>query len=230
MLRLFTSFDDAWRWFMDGGQLEEIAARRARFTGGRAQFLAFQAPLADTPLAGEVEALQDELADVEGLAPMPRDALHVSVRGVGFQVIAKTRPDEVAREEVPRIAERAASVIVATPPVEATLGPVNVFPDALVLEVHDGGRLGDLRARLDALERDDAFGLAPAQYLPHVTIAVFLDAACAGELRRRLPPLRDRVRAPAPVRRLELARWWFTGDDPADQPERETLRSYLLRG
>lgn len=227
---LFTSFDDAWAWFLDGGQLEEVAERRARFTHGRAQFLAFQAPLADLPVAGEIEALQDELADIGGLALVPRDALHISLRGVGFQVIAKTRPDEVAREEAPRIAERAAPAIVATPPVEATFGPVNVFPDALLLEVHDGGRLGDLRARLDALERGDAFGLEPAQYLPHVTVAVFVDAACAGELRRRLPPLRERVLAPPPVRRVELARWWFTGDDPADHPERETLRSYLLRG
>lgn len=227
---LFTSFDDAWRWFAGGGELEPIAERRERFTHGRAQFLSFQAPLAGLPVAGEIEALQDQLTDVEGLELMPRDALHISVRGVGFQVIAKTRPDDVTREEVPRIAQRAAPAISSTAPVEVTLGPVNVFPDALVLEVHDGGRLGELRARLDALEQGDAFGLAPAQYLPHVTVAWFRDGSCAGALRRLLPPLRDRVLAPAQIRRVELARWWFTGDDPAEAPERETLRSYLLRG
>jgi len=227
---LFTSFDDAWRWFSDGGEIEPVAERRERFTAGRAQFLAFQVPLGELPVADEIEALQDELAEVDGLEMMPREALHVSVRGVGFQVIAKTRPDDVTPDEAARVGARAAAVISAVAPIDVTLGPVNVFPDALILEVHDGGRLGELRARLDALERGDAFGLDRAQYLPHVTVAAFRDASCSAELRRRLPPLRHRVLAPTRIRRVELARWWFTGDDPAATPERETLRSYLLRG
>lgn len=225
---IFTSFDDAWRWFIDGGELEPIGDHWQRFTAGRAQFLAFQAPLGELPVAHEIEALQDELADVDGLDLMPREALHLSIRGVGFQVIARSRPDDVTPDEVPRIGRRAAAVIATTAPVDATFGPVNVFPDALVLQAHDGGRLGQLRARLDAIERPDALALDPAHYLPHVTIAWFRDVSCAGELRRRLPPLRDRVLAPTRIRRLELARWWFTGDDPAATPEREVLRSYLL--
>ncbi len=226
----FTSFDEAWRWFTGGGDLVPIEEQRERFVAGRAQFIAFQVPLTDLHVADEIEALQDVLADVDGLDLMPRDALHISIRGVGFQVIAKTRPDDVTREEVPRAGERAAAPIVATAPIDVTLGPVNVFPDALILEVHDGGRLGELRARLDAIERGDTFALQHTTYLPHVTIGWFRDVACAGELRRRLPAMRERVLAPVQIRRVELARWWFTGDDAGATPDRETLRSYLLRG
>jgi 2'-5' RNA ligase len=226
----FTSFDEAWRWFTSGGDLVPIEEQRERFVAGRAQFVTFQAPLADLPVAAEIEALQDDLADVAGLDLMPRDALHISIRGVGFQVIAKTRPDDVTREDVPRAGERAAAPIVATAPIDLTLGPVNVFPDALILEVHDGGRFAELRARLDAIERGDTFALQHATYLPHVSIGWFRDVACADELRARLPAMRDRVLPPVQIRRVELARWWFTGEDVADTPDRETLRSYLLRG
>jgi 2'-5' RNA ligase len=192
--------------------------------------VSFQVPLTDLAVSDEIEALQDELADVDGLELMPRDALHISIRGVGFQVIAKTRPDDVAREEVPRIGERAASVIVNTAPVDATLGPVNVFPDALILEVHDGGRLGDLRARLEEADRADVFALAHPQFLPHATIGWFRDASVAAQLRERLPAMRGRVLSPIQIRCVELARWWFTGDDVTATPDRETLRSYLLGG
>ncbi len=200
---IFTSFDDAWRWFMDGGEPEPIAERRERFTAGRAQFLSFQVPVSDMPVADEVEAVQDELADIDGLDLMPRDLLHASIRGVGFQVIARTRPDDILREDVGRISSRAARAIHDTTPIEATIGPVNVFPDAVVLEVHDGGRLAELRARLDVLERDDAFGFEPAQYLPHVTIATFRDADAAAPLRERLPQLRQRAPAPTTIKRVE---------------------------
>lgn len=226
---IFTSFDDAWRWFAAGGELETIAERRERFTTGRAQFLAFQVALGDLPIAGEIETVQDELAGIDGLALMPRDALHISIRGVGFQVIARTRPDDVMREDVPRIAERAARALAGVSAIEAQIGPVNVFPDAVILEAHDGGRLRDLRASLDVIAPDDAFGFDHAQYLPHVTIAAFLDASVADVLRARIVALRDRPPRRATLTRVELARCWFVDDDIAATPERDIVRSYRLR-
>ena len=32
------------------------------------------------------------------------------------------------------------------------------------------------------------------------------------------------------LRRIELARWWFTGVDDAEEPERDVVREYALRG
>ncbi len=228
---VFTSFDEAWRWFIVGGDLVPIEEQRERFTAGRAQFLAFQAPARRDAVA-EALAITDALADVEGLQPFPDDLLHVSLLGVGFQVIEKRRPDDVLRHEAAAIAEKAAPVFQRTPPIDAHFGPINVFPDALILEVHDGGALRELRARIAAVVGlSGAFGFDETHYLPHVTIATFTDARTAGdELCRRLAGLRERPPVRATISRIEFVRWWLTGVDAAQPPEAETLRTYALRG
>ena len=224
----FTSFDDAWRWFTGGGALTPMAEWRQQFTAGRGQLLSFQAPIADTPIADAIEDLQAELSDIHGLVMFEREMLHISLRGVGFQVIAKKRPDDVSRGDVGRITTQAAGLIRGAKPITIEAGPLNVFPSALILEVRDGGQLADLRRRLAATV-DDAFGISDAQYLPHVTVAMFGDPSCAAALRERLPALRERPATHATIQRIELARWWFTGAD-TDLPERDPVRAYALRG
>lgn len=225
---IFTSFGDAWPWFMAGGELSPMAEWRQNFTAGRGQLLSFQAPIADTPIADAIEDLQAELSDIEGLVMFEREMLHISLRGVGFQVIAKKRPDDVSRGDVGRITTQAAGLVRGAKPFDIAAGPLNAFPGALILEVRDSGQLAELRGRLAATV-DDAFGIADTQYLPHVTIAMFGDASCADALRERLPALRDRPPTGATIKRIELARWWFTGAD-TDLPEREEVRAYALRG
>ena len=225
---LFTSFDDAWSWFAAGGALTPMDIWRQRLTAGRAQLLSFQVPVEDAAMADEIEELQSALADIDGLTMFERDMLHISLRGVGFQVIAKQRPDDVSREDIGRVTKQAAGLIRGAKPFAIQAGPLNVFPGSLILEVHDGGELAALRARLAATIRD-AFGIDDAQYLPHITIAMFADpAAAAPALRERLPALRQRPPIAATVKRIELARWWFTGDG-ADLPERDAVRTYTLR-
>jgi 2'-5' RNA ligase len=223
-----SSFDEAWRAFEAGYELVPMSTWRERMTAGRAQFLSFQVPLGELAIADAIEELQDELADIDGLRLYEREILHISLRRVGFQVVAKTRPDDVTREDVGRVTQRAAALLRGAKPVDVAVGPMNVFPGALFLEVRDGGALGEIRSRL-AGATDDAFGIAGAQYLPHVTIAMFGDTSCAGALRERPPRLRLRAPATGTIKRIELARWWFTGGD-ADFPERDPVLSYPLRG
>jgi 2'-5' RNA ligase len=225
---IFGTFDEAWRWFMDGGELVTIEHQREEFVRGRAQFLAFQVPVGETPIAASIEALQSELADIDGLALMPPELLHISIRGVGFQVITKSRTGDVLRQEVGGIGERARAALRAAPRIDAEVGPINVFPDALILELHP---IEPLRAILRALEstgHEDAFPHTVERFLPHVTIATFLDPSAAIELRTRLPGMRERQPLRLAIRRIELARWWFTGHDLAAPPELETVRSYRL--
>lgn len=225
---LFTSFDDAWRSFTSGGGLTPMDEWRQRFTAGRGQLLSFEAPIADTPIADAIDDIQTELSAIDGLLMFEREMLHISVRGVGFQVIAKMRPDDVSREDVGRITTQAAGLVRGTSPFDIAAGPLNIFPGALILEVHDAGQLAELRQRLAATS-DDAFGIADAQYLPHITIAMFDDpAAAAPVLRERLPTLRDHAPTSAIIKRIELARWWFTGADN-DLPERNPVRAYGLK-
>ncbi len=225
--RLFTSVDDAWPWFAAGGQLIPMHAWRARLTAGRAQLLSFQVPLDDTVVADEVEMAQSALAGIDGLAMFEREMLHISLRAVGFQVIAKRRADDVSREDVSRITKQAAGVMRGAQPFAIEAGPVNVLPGSVILEVRDGGELAALRGRLAAAS-EDAFGIDDTQYIPHVTIAMFADpAAAAPALRQRLPALRQRPPVATAIRHIELTRWWFTGDD-TDLPERDPIRTYTL--
>lgn len=223
-----SSFDEAWRAFEAGYELVPMSAWRERLTAGRAQFLSFQVPLGELAIADAIEEPQDELADIDGLRLYDREMLHISLRRVGFQVIAKKRPDDVTREDVGRVTQRAATLLRGAKPVDVEVGPINVFPGALFLEVRDGGALGEIRSRL-AGATDDALGIADAQYLPHVTIAMFDNPACVAALRERLPLLRQRPPIAATIKSIELARWWFTGAG-TDFPERDPVRAYPLRG
>jgi 2'-5' RNA ligase len=227
---VFTSFDDAWRWFTEGGRLVPIEEQRARFAEGRAQFLSFQARVTDAPAVDLALDIQEALEQIDGLEPFPDDLLHISVLGLGFQVIEARRPNDVLRQDVPSIAERAAKALRAAKPVDVMLGPVNVFPDALILEVHDDGGLKEIRRALEAATRPDAFGFEETTFLPHTTIATFTDASAAEAVRDALPPLRDRPAVPMRITRIELTRWWLTGVDLTEPPEADVLRSYALRG
>jgi 2'-5' RNA ligase len=228
---IFTTFDEAWMHFERGGALVDIEQQREHFVRGRAQFLALHVPVADMPVAGEIAAFQDQLADVDCLTLMPRDLLHISVRGIGFQVIAKSQPNDVLRQEVAGIAERAAKALKDAPALDVAIGPVNVFPDALILQVQPVEPMRDLLRRLNAaLQGPDAFPYGADSFLPHVTIATFLDAnAAAAALREALPPLRDQPPLDATISRIDFARWWFTGHDPAAWPELDLIRSYRLK-
>jgi 2'-5' RNA ligase len=230
---LFATFDDAWAWFIAGGELESLESRRERFTQGRAQFLSFQAPVADPSALAHIAEVLDALADIEGIVPTPDEHLHISIRGAGFQVLAPTRggtrrDDELTREEVARAGERAARSLRGIPSGEITLGPVNVFPDALILEVHDDGTLAAIRSALaDVTGAADTL-IDDAHYLPHVTIATFGTPECASTLRERLPQQRERPQVTMLLRRVDFARWWFTGFDDRASTELESVRSYRL--
>lgn len=228
----FTSFDDAWRWFMDGGALVPLDQQRASLTAGRAQLLNFQAPASTSGVCDAAASVLDALADVDGIAPMPDDTLHCSLGALGFQVIEPRRPDDVTREQVGLAAARAAAALRGARAVDVTVGPVNVFPDALILEVHSTPRAGDPLAQLyrvvAGVRRVEVAAADEATFLPHITIARFASAAVAPELRQRLPALRDIAPVPLRIARVELARWWFTGED-AGEVEMDIVRSYRLR-
>jgi 2'-5' RNA ligase len=162
---------------------------------------------------------------------MQEEHLHISIRAVGFQVIEKRGDDELLREDVGAIAERASRIVARARPSRAAVGPVNVFPDALILEVHDDAALASVRAALAEAVGADAFGLDDGQYLPHITIAWFERTDVAAALRARLPSLRAEAEGVETlVRRIDLARWWFTGIDDAPEPELDVVRSYAMRG
>ena len=228
--RFFSTFDEAWQVFLDRPSIVGIEQQREGFLRGRAQFLAVQVTVAEMPIAGDIEEVGDELSDIDGLIMMPPELLHMSIRGVGFQVIAAAQPGDVLRKEVPRIGERVARALRGVKSIPIEVGPVNVFPDALILEVRPVEELRALlRAVHEAIGGEDAFPYGIERYLPHITVATFRDRGVLPALRRRLPALRERPRVADVIRHLDYARWWFTGHDAAAAPELDIVRSYRLK-
>jgi len=223
----FTRFEDAYAWFMGGGALISSADARDELTGGRAQYLAFHAAL-DAPATAHAMAQLNEFGDVEGLEPSLPEHLHITLLPLGFQVLERRREDDVLRQDVARYAEAAARALKGMRPVEFVLGPVNVFPNALILEVHDAdGRVDALRSRL--LDATGLSGDSSMPFLPHVTLAMFNDSGVDAPLRGLLPPLRQLPSIRARLQRVELGRWWFTGFDERASIDLDIVRSYVLR-
>jgi 2'-5' RNA ligase len=230
-MRTFRSFDEAWQAFVEGGELVTVEERRADFWQGRAQFLGFAAPLTSGDAVDLALDVQDALDGIEGLVLLPDDYFHITIRPIGFQVIERRNPDEVLRQEVPGISRRATPVMAGIGSLEVTVGPVNVFPDAVILEVHDDSALADVRERLDSVGVADAYDgqLDDPPYLPHVTIAQFHSRDAAGPLRERLPEMRKLPPVRSRIREVGLVRSWMTGVDADEPPELESLRTYRLR-
>ena len=226
---IFATFDEACRWFIEGGELVAVEDQREGFLRGRAQFLSFQVPIGEMAVANEIAALQEQLADIEGLSLIPAELLHITVRGVGFQVIASPQQCDVLRQDVGGIGERAANALRNMKPIDVTIGPINVFPDALILQVEPIEPLRDVLQALEVTRHPDAFPYQAQNYLPHVTIASFLDTAVANALREHLPALRNQAPFSTTINRIHLARWWFTGHDLAAWPEIDKVRSYRLK-
>lgn len=223
---VFTSFDEAWQWFGDGGEI--VVADEAwadAWAHGRAQYLAFVARVDDARTLEAAERAQERLASVPGVLPFSREYLHVTLAEIGFQVVKPVRPDDVTRERALQLGALAAPLFQRTPAVTFALGPVNVLNEAIVLELRDDGAWAALRRALA-----ETLGLASAiPALPHLTVARCVEPPDGEALRAVLRALRaEPASVRCSVRRIEFVRAWLVGDFPREEPELETLRRYGL--
>ena len=170
-----------------------------------------------------------QLADIESISLIPPELLHISVRGIGFQVIAKSQPNDVLRQEVGAIAEHAATRTEGRRADRRHDRPRERLPR----RPHPAGpaRRPDARAPAPprrSARRPDAFPyidrqLPPARHHRHLP----------RRHSRRSRPARAPARPPqhseplpARIDRIDFVRWWFTGHDLTAWPELDTIRTY----
>ena len=177
---------------------------------GRAQFLSFQAPLDETRRARAGRRTCSTACGTLAARPMPDEHLHISLRGVGFQVIRARSDDELTREDVGRAGEFAARALRAIEPIEVTRRSREHLPGrADPRSARRRGAGGDPRRARRRHAHDTL--IDDGHYLPHVTIAMFDDPAAAAPSAIGCRALRELAAAPVTLRRIDLARWWFTG-------------------
>lgn len=221
------SFDDAWHHVLARDALQ-LAGDAQAWTRGRAQLIGFSVPVGERAARAHLARVAERIAGIPGVALLPEEHWHVTVKFAGFQVIRRVHEDDILRQDVPRLAEEARAALAAEPAFEAQLGLANAFADAVFVEVWDNGRLRALNERLGALPFVARQAFDGAAYLPHVSLASFRSNEGLDALKEALAALRREPAGPAlSVARVELVKsWWVSDEEP---PETQVLATYQLR-
>ena len=224
-----SSFEQAWAEFQGLDSLQLVSDSSAwEWTRGRAQQLTFLVRLEDAPAREHLAGITDRLARIPGVEPLPDWFWHVTVKLVGFQVIKRAYEDDVLRQEVPRIAGKARTLLSREEAFQARLGLASCFASVVFVEVWDDGRLRQLNALLmEEVAELARYPIDGAGFLPHVSIARFTSNEGLDELKETLARLRAEGPGPSfPVRRVEFVKAWWIGEEV---PEFDLLASYPLR-
>jgi hypothetical protein len=195
MEQLARDFGDAWRRFL---ALKTVRLQQEtlewEWERGRTDYVAFLIAVADPEVRKHVAGEVAQVEDIPGVEPYPEGYWHVTVKGVGFLQDEATRPDEVTRADVEKIAEIARPLIEAMPAFDLRLGPASAFAEVVILEAHDGGVVRGMNqcllAEVPALQRYPVDGDV---FLPHVSIARFASDEGLPALKKRLAGMRERA-------------------------------------
>jgi len=197
MSPLFSTYEEAWAYFAGAEEMESFPDQYAE---AEAHLLTWYIQVAAEAVPRVVD-LQATLTQLPDLVPIPSARLHVSVA----PAMVADQPDLRLEAELLEQARRAWKDEL---PFEIELAGVNVFPTAVVVEVHGEGP-GRLLERL--LETGYWHGLpwrAPnrAIFLSHLTVAIAARRRPAREVRRIVEAHRDDRYGTVLVTTLELCR------------------------
>jgi len=153
-------------------------------------------------LSPELAKVREAMAQFPFIRVHPDGFLHITIQELGFLTDTPSAADEVSPVRLEEFAHAASHATAERSPFTVSLGGVNSFQDAVFLEVHDGGALQRLHARLFELA---AIPRAPRYaYLPHSTIGHYTADAPSAHLAATLSPWRLTVFGQFPVDQVEI--------------------------
>jgi 2'-5' RNA ligase len=174
------------------------------WTKGRNQYLTFHVRIKDEELIEKIVEIQSRLSTISCVAPFPKDYFHISVAGLGFLAESEQYEDDILIENLQRIINQAKEVFQPFSKFEVFLSRLNIFPDVVFVEVHDGGRIEEIFRRLQAIPeiRNRKFGYP--SFLPHISILHFRRNEDFTRLISYLEKLRDTEFGKMTVNSIEL--------------------------
>jgi 2'-5' RNA ligase len=156
----------------------------------RTDFTTLVVQVESQELIESLAEIQDKISDIDCVDPVPRDYFHVTVKLGGFIVDEPEADDELSEEDLDEVATSARDIISSHESFAINVEKLNLFPNAVFAEVHDGsGRLEDLH---DELAQLDELMPSPHDYLPHITLCHFQNQNEFQELVDRLEDTRNR--------------------------------------
>src|ERR671920_1925501 len=162
------AYDRVWERFVGERRLEFGGHRDPDWQDGHKLSASLVVPWQASRFRERLEPLREALRPFPFVSLHPDHFMHITLILLGFLVDEPEGEDEVSRERLREIEDRAKTALSDFPAFPVTLANLNAFPGAAFIEAHDGGMLDGLRSTLGV-----SCGLKTPQGPPHLTIAYF---------------------------------------------------------
>jgi 2'-5' RNA ligase len=170
--------------------------------------------LKDSAIIEKIVEIQQTIAQSLSLVAIPRDSLHITVRNFGTMTEQPRGDLKVSPIQLPILLNHLQDILKDWPVFDATLRKVNSFSTAPFVEVYDGGVISGMRKAVEKL-RDLGFGeydYGPTGYVPHITLGYYEASHEKVKARKVVQALRDRMVGEIQVKKLILAKaFWTSG-------------------
>lgn len=174
------------------------------WTKRRSQYLTFHVRIKDEELIAKIVEIQNKLSTISCVAPFPKDYFHISITGLGFLAESEEYEDDILIGNLQRIIQQAKEVFQQFSRFEVLLSRLNIFPDVVFVEVHDGGRIEEISRRLQAIPEIKSRKFGYPSFLPHISIMHFQKNGNFTRLIHCLEKLRDIEFGKMTVNSIEL--------------------------
>ena len=211
-----------WQKFLRERRLEFGGHTDPEWQNGHDLSASFVVPVETEHIHGALEPLREALRPFPFISLHPDHFMHITLLLPGFVVREPKTEDELSPGRLEELASEAREAIAGFHPFSAELRNLNAFPGAVFVEIHDGGKLGELR---EAIRQ--RCGLAEPPGPPHLTLAYIQapdDTPAPEPFVRAIGGHRD-----APIGELRVDRVDLTLLDVGEEyPEPETFAELPL--
>jgi len=138
-------YAEIWERFKSERRLEFGGHTDPEWQEGHAVSASFVAPIEAPHLREGLKPLRDTLRSFPFVSLHPDHFMHLTLLPLGFLVPKPEDENELSRERLEELAERAREALVGFPTFEMHLANLNVFPGAAFVEAREGGMLEKLR-------------------------------------------------------------------------------------
>lgn len=161
-------YGEVWRRFRTERRLEFGGHRDPSWTGGHERSASFSVTVDAGPLERRLRPLRRALEPFPFVSLHPDRFLHITLLILGFPVERPRGEGEIPHESLHEWSRSARREGARFPAFTVRLANLNAFPGAAFVEVHDGGKLRQLRSVLCG-----ACDLREPSGPPHLTLAYF---------------------------------------------------------
>jgi RNA 2',3'-cyclic 3'-phosphodiesterase len=138
-------YAEIWKRFKRERRLEFGGHTDPEWQEGHFVSASFVAPVGAPHLREGLKPLRDALRPFPFVSLHPDHFMHLTLLPLGFLVPKPEDENELSRERLEELGERAREALVGFPAFELDLANLNVFPGAAFVEPRDGGMLEKLR-------------------------------------------------------------------------------------